>query len=146
MMRVVVSEAEIEAMAIRSILLDTDGRYHFRSTGVWCWQTWGDVPRTSSLLATGRPLLVLFDPSDQEFLLQLLADAVDWLDPTGGGNDDLEVMVRDYLPSGTPGAQRLDEVRKVVEDRGSDTEPFEMQSLAAIDFLNCWSKRYTVSK
>jgi hypothetical protein len=133
-------------MSIRSILLDTDGHYHFRSTGHWCWQTWGDVPRTTAQLATGRPLLVIYDPSDHEFLLDLLVDAVGWLDPSGGGNeDDLEVMVRDYLPAGSPGASLLDEVRRIVEDRGSETTPQEMQALAAVDFLNCWSKRYSVS-
>lgn len=142
-MRLIVTKEELDALPYRSAVLDTCGvlRTKVRIVGIGLdgkpdgkiYGDWKDGTRSaipSSLLADGRPLLVLWDPSAPAVLVELLVDASMTL---RGPNEYPLTLLSDDLP----GTQRLREESDAIF---KETD-WNMQALAAVDFLTCWAKR-----
>lgn len=132
MLRIVMTEPELEVLPVSTVVLDTDSHWYHHTPGIWCWQRPGHVPCTSRQLADGRPLLVLWDPTAPEVLLDLWGGAMAEIAPEKLMTDGLGLI--DDLPG--EGGVVFGRLIEVAVDA-------EMAALAHLDFINCWAKRVT---
>lgn len=134
MMQIVMSEAELDALPDKVTLLNTDGVLLSHTRGVkYSWARQRAVPLTSAQVADGCPILVLWNPEAPEVLLSSWLEAMAEAAPHKLAASGLE-LVNEILPQ--PGAEVLTETLL----RGADRDP-ELDGLAVLDFLNCWSKK-----
>lgn len=142
--RFVVSEAEIDALPVFTVLLDVYGVVRSRQftdeDDVARWAAVGRSAITSKMLADGKPLLVLWNPDEPWPVFAAWLMCLDILDP-----DRVKIDADDYLrlPAGSFGRQRFEHMVDLAEasdiwDNPSDEE--QMQALVGNDFTQCWSK------
>lgn len=83
-MRVAITEADLVSLAPDSVILLTSwGSYSKRTDGFW--QRAGGLPLSSRHMASGKPLLVIFDAGRMEQTIRVLeADALCTLQLSGG--------------------------------------------------------------
>ena len=141
--RFVVSEKEINALPVFTVLLDTRGVTRTRrwpdSLDGPGWAAVGKIAISSKALADGKPLLVLWNPAEPWPVFSAWLMCLDILDPDRGLDADDHVR----LPAGSPGQARFKDMvdlAEVSEIWDNPTEAEQMQALAGNDFAQCWSK------
>lgn len=74
-MRIIISRAEVEALAPGSVVLNTSGTVRIRLDDGWWQSTSYGASVNSAVVADGRPVLVLYDADNPVLsFMDLLAD------------------------------------------------------------------------
>lgn len=144
----VVTAEELEALPFGTFTLDVYGKVRGHVCGWpgaslipsgWAQAGHAHGPISSTMLADGKPLLVLWNPQEPWAVFSAWLSCLDIL------GEDLEQHADDahLLPEGSPGQAWF----RVLLDRAMTSEVWEnpteaetMMALAGNDFAQCWSK------